>query len=326
MTLRRIYTIQDSINQDNAALEQETLSGIEEKLVKTSKNNILNYVAVSTVRNEEKFIRQTLDSLFDQTIKPSLVVIVDDGSEDDTPTILLEYPVIMIKNEQKRFHLASYNMQGSLMLGVERINEVCPNWKYLFKFDGDIVLHQRDYIESLLKLMDNQPKCGICSGNIKEGNVWIGRAVDGAKIYRRECWDDINGLDRIIHWDTHALLKAYHKGWQVNCFRDQEYTELRTSERQSLYEWCITGITRFYLGFPLYHTIGIGAVYLRKKPYFIGSFAMILTHFIQILRRRSRPFSQSYYEYVKKYAFWETLIRIKRVCGVLLRLVTRERN
>jgi len=307
MTLEQAYQIQEAISQEQVEIDQE----IEEKEPKISEITVPNYVAVSTLRNEEEFIRKTLDSLFGQTMKPSLVVIIDDDSDDDTPAILSEYPIIMIKHEQKRFHLASYNMQRSLMLGVEKINELCPDWKYLFKFDGDIFLNQRDYVERLLNLMEDHPKCGVCSGNIKGGKVWTGRAVDGAKIFRRECWDDIGGLDRIVHWDTHALLKAYHKGWQVNCFRDHEYTELRTSERQSLYEWYITGLTRFHLGFTLYHTIGVGLVYLRKSPLVVGSLVMIITHIIQVLRRRGRPFHESYYAFMRKFSYWETLARVK---------------
>lgn len=81
-------------------------------------------------------------------------------------------------------------------------------------------------------------------------------------------------------------------------------------ERQNLYEWYITDLTRFLLGFPLYHTIGVGVVYLRKKPYLLGSLTMILTQLIQILGHCARPFSKSYYNFVKKFAYWEIRSRM----------------
>ena len=46
------------------------------------------YVIVSPCRNEEKFMRRTLDTVVAQSIQPALWVIVDDGSTDNTPGIL----------------------------------------------------------------------------------------------------------------------------------------------------------------------------------------------------------------------------------------------
>jgi len=46
---------------------------------------------VIPVRNRARFIGQCLDSVRAQTLQPSTVVVVDDGSTDDTPGILAEY-------------------------------------------------------------------------------------------------------------------------------------------------------------------------------------------------------------------------------------------
>jgi biofilm PGA synthesis N-glycosyltransferase PgaC len=49
------------------------------------------YVVISPCRNEAPFMRQTLDSMLAQSIRPAKWVIVDDGSTDATPAILAEY-------------------------------------------------------------------------------------------------------------------------------------------------------------------------------------------------------------------------------------------
>ncbi len=49
------------------------------------------YVLITPCRNEAEFARRTLDSVCAQTIPPTLWVIVDDGSTDETPAILAEY-------------------------------------------------------------------------------------------------------------------------------------------------------------------------------------------------------------------------------------------
>jgi biofilm PGA synthesis N-glycosyltransferase PgaC len=49
------------------------------------------YVVISPCRNESQYMRRTLDSMVAQSVPPTLWVIVDDGSTDETPEILAEY-------------------------------------------------------------------------------------------------------------------------------------------------------------------------------------------------------------------------------------------
>ena len=49
------------------------------------------YVVISPCRDEAKYMRQTLDSVIAQSIRPARWIIVDDGSTDETPQILAEY-------------------------------------------------------------------------------------------------------------------------------------------------------------------------------------------------------------------------------------------
>jgi biofilm PGA synthesis N-glycosyltransferase PgaC len=50
-----------------------------------------SYVIISPCRDEAQYMRRTLDSVLAQTALPSLWVIVDDGSTDETPAILDAY-------------------------------------------------------------------------------------------------------------------------------------------------------------------------------------------------------------------------------------------
>ena len=44
------------------------------------------YVLISPCRNEAAYMRQTIDSVIGQSLKPTKWVIVDDGSSDATPS------------------------------------------------------------------------------------------------------------------------------------------------------------------------------------------------------------------------------------------------
>src|SRR3954453_19572077 len=49
------------------------------------------YLLVSPCRDEAQYLRRTLDSVAVQSVPPTLWVVVDDGSTDETPAILEEY-------------------------------------------------------------------------------------------------------------------------------------------------------------------------------------------------------------------------------------------
>src|SRR5262249_10263607 len=49
------------------------------------------YLLISPCRDEAQYLRRTLDRVAAQAVHPAAWVIVDDGSTDETPTILEEY-------------------------------------------------------------------------------------------------------------------------------------------------------------------------------------------------------------------------------------------
>src|SRR5579862_4378444 len=49
------------------------------------------YVLVSPCRDEAEHMRRTLESVIAQSVPPALWVVVDDGSTDETATILESY-------------------------------------------------------------------------------------------------------------------------------------------------------------------------------------------------------------------------------------------
>lgn len=295
---------------------QESITRLETK----PKSNDVRYIAITIAYNEEKYIEETIKSVLNQKEKPKLYIVVDDGSSDQTPLIISKYPVYYMRIDEPKYHLGSMNMHRALTRGIHQATNLVPDWDYLLKVDADSVIPD-NYFQTLHEKMKNHHNLGICSGIMNDGNVWKGRASDGAKLYRRECWDMIGGLDRTIHWDTHAIVKAYWKGWLVRTFNELVYAERRSSEREKLYEWYITGITRYYLGFPLIHTIGAGALYFNKKPLIIGSLTMILTQALYTLFKFSKPFDNSYYDFAKKFVKNETHMHITEQTNAILKRV-----
>ena len=49
------------------------------------------YVVISPVKDEAEYIEATLKSVINQSVRPGMWVIVDDGSRDATPSIVARY-------------------------------------------------------------------------------------------------------------------------------------------------------------------------------------------------------------------------------------------
>jgi len=51
----------------------------------------MKYVIIMPAYNESAFMTRTLNSICNQKLTPSLLIVVDDGSTDETPVIVREY-------------------------------------------------------------------------------------------------------------------------------------------------------------------------------------------------------------------------------------------
>ncbi|HEY0008380.1 MAG TPA: glycosyltransferase family A protein, partial [Tepidisphaeraceae bacterium] len=49
------------------------------------------YCLITPCRDEAEYAHRTLDSILNQTLRPALWMIVDDGSKDATPQIIQQY-------------------------------------------------------------------------------------------------------------------------------------------------------------------------------------------------------------------------------------------
>ena len=114
------------------------------------------YCLVTPCRNEARFIRTTLETTCAQTALPSLWVIVDDGSTDETPQILADfaarYPFIQIVKRADRGRRAvGPGVIEAFYDGLARVD--LDSFDYVTKFDGDLELPPR-YFERSMERME----------------------------------------------------------------------------------------------------------------------------------------------------------------------------
>ena len=105
-------------------------------------------VVISTF-NSQKYILKTLKSISDQTEKDFEVIIIDDGSNDNTPYLIKEY-----KKKDKRISLISKKNEGmgislNLAISLSKSN-------IIFRMDDDDIMERRRIERQLYFLSKNK--------------------------------------------------------------------------------------------------------------------------------------------------------------------------
>ena len=89
--------------------------------------------------NGEKHIKRTLESVFSQTYPISQILVVDDGSTDQTPRILEPLPVEVIR------HPENLGITRTRNTALENVRE-----QFVASVDADVVL-EPDWLEKIMR-------------------------------------------------------------------------------------------------------------------------------------------------------------------------------
>lgn len=119
--------------------------------------------AIIPVFNGEKFIKQNIDSLLNQTRAFDEIIVVDDGSEDRTAEIAKKLPVKVIELGDNKGRSFARNF------GFEKSNS-----EIVFFVEADAI-YDKKFLEACLKHFDNEKVAGVIGKqevwNVNE-NVW----------------------------------------------------------------------------------------------------------------------------------------------------------
>ncbi|HEY9185543.1 MAG TPA: glycosyltransferase [Salegentibacter sp.] len=176
--------------------------------------------------NEAGFIGETLLSLINQTLKPNRIVVVDDGSTDNTPNIVAEFAskyseVSLIKKDpESEKHLPGSKVINAFNEGLKSLDE---DYELICKFDADLIF-PKNYLEVITKHFQEDPKIGLAGGFcvIEKQGEWVLENLTGKdhirgalKTYRKACFKDFDGLKPAMGWDTLDELLAQYYGWKL---------------------------------------------------------------------------------------------------------------
>ncbi|HEY5813596.1 MAG TPA: glycosyltransferase family A protein, partial [Terrimicrobiaceae bacterium] len=180
------------------------------------------YIVISPVKNEERYIERTLQSMVAQTLRPTVWVIVDDGSNDRTAEIVQGYAeaysfIRLLKLEGGTTRATGVAEVRAFNAGFE-LTRKFP-YDYVAKLDGDLSF-DADYFQRLLAYFRERPDLGIASGIYYEmsGARWKPvsmphyHAAGASKVVRRRCFEDIGGFVVQRGWDTVDEIRSMARG------------------------------------------------------------------------------------------------------------------
>ena len=212
------------------------------------------------VFNEQDFIKKSVESLIDQTIKPAEVIYVNDSSTDNSRNIIKNLTVKhewirVIDHKSVQEHVPGGKVIEAFNFGLKNLE---IQFDIICKFDGDIIL-PKNYIEKIIEIFNEKEKIGIAGGNLyvlKNGkwiyeNIATKTHVRGPiKAYRAECFNDINALKSSIGWDTVDVLLAQKKGWLIYTDKDLIVKHLKpTGQKYSLNSKMLQGESLYKMRF-----------------------------------------------------------------------------
>jgi poly-beta-1,6-N-acetyl-D-glucosamine synthase len=259
------------------------------------------YVVISPVKDEEKYIELTLESIARQTVKPALWVIVNDASSDRTVSIVERYAAGYPFIKLVHHHRAGARRPGSPVIQAFEFGRTFlagAEYEYIVKLDCDLSF-EADYFEKLLTHFEQDSALGIASGIYLEADRrgdWqpvsmpAYHAFGASKVLRRSCFEEIGGFPVAAGWDTVDEIKALARGWRTRHFTDLEVKhhkregsgigQLKTSRMHGEIYYATGGDPLFFLFKVLHRT--------ASAPVLVSAFALAQGYLSGLLARKPR--------------------------------------
>ncbi|MEM6681567.1 MAG: glycosyltransferase family A protein [Pseudomonadota bacterium] len=291
-------------------------------------------IIISPCRNEADYMRKTLDSVINTPRQPDLWVIVNDGSTDESGTILAEYAakwdfIEVVDKPDRGQRSVGPGVIETFNYGLDTVDY--RDFDYLCKLDLDLTLPD-GYFDRLITKMEADPQLGTCSGKAffkNKRDQWVSEGTGDdmsagmTKLYRTACYDDIGGFVREVMWDGIDCHTARMKGWKAFSFGDEElrFEHLRpmgSSQKGILTGRARHGFGQYFMGSDPIYFLATCVYRLNYPPYFIGSLATMFGFFRAALQSQPQYDDLEFRKFLRRYQRRVLRVGKQRACAEVL--------
>lgn len=250
-----------------------------------------NYIVISPVHNEQKYIEAVIECILSQTIRPKFWVISNDASTDATGQIIDRFAaqydfIIHYQTSPVGTHSYYSRRTRAFVEGYKRVQST--EHDFVAALDADLTFDQT-YYQSILHEFDNDPRLGVASGvYVNEVNGKLQKVVraeistpGGLQMFRRECYQDIGGYSLMKYGgdDSLADIVARMKGWRTRSFEQYKVIHHRptgTRNSRTLVAKYRQGLAEYSIGtHPLFMLAKSFRRIFIERPFLLASTARL---------------------------------------------------
>jgi glycosyltransferase involved in cell wall biosynthesis len=234
------------------------------------------YFTIVTCRNSENDIEKALMSISNQTTKPSYIIVIDDGSKDNTGKILIEISkkidnLFIISNPDFGYDISRVVKNWNKALTLKTEKSLRETDYHMIGTDDTI--YTEDYAEKIITFMDRNKDYAVVSGNF--GGIGYktprgaGRFVRNSFFYK-----EYDHYPEKMGYESAILIASRKNGYKETILKEAKFEHTRPlGQNHHFYEFGASMRTlgyhplfafgRFFLYFGTSKPIGrVGALYM----------------------------------------------------------------
>jgi glycosyltransferase involved in cell wall biosynthesis len=271
------------------------------------------YYTIVTCRNSQDDIEKSILSLHNQTIRPSSIIVVDDGSKDNTPSILKELSkkidnLFIINNPDLGYDISRVVKNWNRAIALKNERNLQETDYHMIGTDDTV--YEKRYAEKIISFMDSNKNYAIVSGNFDDNDHKTPR---GAGRFVRNTFfnSTFKEYPEKMGYESAILMAAKKNGYDYTVIREAKFEHLRPlGQNHHFYEF---GASMRTLGYhPLFAMGRFLAYFLRNKP--IGRLgAIYMLYYYLSYKPKDSGYDSMYPKDIRKFTRKTQSNRIKSI-------------
>jgi len=291
------------------------------------------YIMVTPAKNEEKSLPKLINSIEDQSIRPLVWFILNDGSNDNTQTIISlacskHSWIHGFELENNSAYDIEEHYSSICRLGFDLATNFCRerqiSYKYIALSDAD-TFYPNNYFYVIINSLKENKNYGIASGNMliynHEGSIYYEKTeIDGlnypygtGRVWAKEAFEETEGYMLTKSPDTVSNILSLAKGWKINRVSTTNFYQTRpTCGKINLWDGYFGKGTRYYyVGASLINLFN-NVIFLlffsnlrysriMSLAFFCGYISSYLRRYKRIQNREVRNYMGDYRRVLKNY-------------------------
>jgi glycosyltransferase involved in cell wall biosynthesis len=292
-----------------------------ERVATTSEK--MAYAVIVATRNGASTIKQTIDSILQQSLQAAQVCVVDDGSTDDTASILNAF-----RDPDKLRIVSKPDLGYDIRRVPANLNLAYASLGAAFDYlmiSGDDCVYPREYAHSLITRMASDPSIAVASGRPRTGsNVLAEHTPSGSgRMIRRFFWRSVGeSYPMKVGWEAWLLYKALEEGFAIRLYEDLTYEHLRP--RGSMHQFAYWGSAMYSLGYHPLYALGRLVKNVVKMEITPAGFVNMLRGYLLAFLGSSDPFISTFEQSLRDFVRGLQASRISGIVSGLTRRSNRQ--